>query len=106
MDVFVIFKHGTSSHKSPILDNVGMEPKWKNCHYDFVVKGYHEEIEMEVFDKNPLRNRSVGDSKLSIDFLIKNAEREEWFEIHHKKESAGKICLRASWTPVLVEEVK
>jgi hypothetical protein len=106
MDVFATFKHGTSSHKSPILDNIGMEPKWQNCHYDFLVKGYHEEIEMGVFDKNPLRNREVGDCKLSIDYLIKNAEKEEWHEIFHDKKSAGKILLRATWTPVLVEEVK
>jgi hypothetical protein len=106
MDVFVTFKHGTSTHKSPILDNIGMEPVWKNCHYDFLVKGYHEEIEMGLFDKNPFRNREIGDSKLSIDFLIKNADKEEWHEIFHDKKSAGKILLRVEWTAVLVEEVK
>ena len=106
MDVFVTFKHGTSSHKSPILDNIGMEPKWKDCHFDFLVKGYHEEIEMGVFDKNPLRNREIGDCKLSIDYLIKNADKEEFYEIFHDKKSAGKILLRATWTAVTVEEAK
>ena len=61
---------------------------------------------MGVFDKNPLRNREVGDTKLSIDYLIKNADKEEWHEIFHDKKSAGKILLRSTWIPVQVEEVK
>lgn len=85
MDVFVTFTHGTSTHKSPILDNIGMEPKWDKCHYDFLVKGYHEEIEMGVFDKNPLRNRPVGNCKLSMEYLIKNAGIAEWHEIYFEK---------------------
>ena len=91
MDVFVKFSHGTSSHKSPILDNVGTEPKWNNCKFDFLIKGFHEEIDMGVFDKNPLRNRLVGDTRLSVDYLIKNANVPEWHEIHYDKKLAGKI---------------
>lgn len=78
MDVFVKFTHGSAKHKSPILDNIGMEPKWQNCKFDFLIKGYHEEIEMGVFDKNPLRNRPVGDCKLSVDYLIKDPGRSLW----------------------------
>lgn len=83
-----------------------MEPKWDKCHFDFVIKGYHEEIVMDVFDKMPFQNRHIGECKLSIDYLIKNSGNPEAHEIYHDKKSAGKVTLVATWVGVEVEEVK
>jgi C2 domain len=50
MDPYAVFKHNNAVHKSHVDDDAGFTPKWKDTHFDFVIKEANEQIHVDILD--------------------------------------------------------
>lgn len=80
-------------------DNGGKQPKWKDCVYEFPISALETEIQLEVYDKDLLKDDLVGQTSLLIENLIIKGGVNSWFDIYFKEKPAGKIRLATKWTP-------
>jgi len=52
---------------------------------------------MEIMDEDVTVDDHVGDTFLTIENLIIKGGVNNWFEIYHKKKSAGTVHLATKW---------
>ena len=53
---------------------------------------------LEVWDSGATSDTIIGDTKFSLSVFMKEGEVDEWIEIFHEKESAGKVNIRSTFT--------
>ena len=92
MDPYAVFKHGTAIHESEVLKGADKTPKWQDCHFDFIIKGINEQIEVEIRDKALLKSDLIGGVSLSVDNLVQNGGlTDQWYDITFKGKLLGRI---------------
>ncbi len=100
MDPYVKFTSREQEWKSPVVHNGGKNPKWHHENtWDIQVHYLGDELEFHVWDDEIGRDESIGKGATKLSALAVHGGFDEWFEIQHKGEAAGKIHLRAEWFP-------
>jgi len=66
---------------------------------DIDVKYIGDEIFMQVFDEDLMDSDLVGETTIKISSLCFGTGLDEWFDITYKGKYAGKVHLKAEWTP-------
>jgi len=106
MDPFARFVHGSMTIESKVIKGGGMKPEWRED-LEFRVKGFDEEISVEILDKESMtKDDSIGKAILRVDDLIAMAQRADStqdFEIQYKgplglkTKCAGKVFISSKF---------
>ena len=94
MDPYVKIKYRSDEFKTPVKDEAGFTPVWNfTCVID--VKYIGDDIELVCKDKDVMSSDIVGNCTLKASALCVPGGLDDWFEIHFKGKSAGKIHLKS-----------
>ncbi|XP_063997377.1 extended synaptotagmin-1 [Pogoniulus pusillus] len=93
-DPYAVLRVGTQVATSRVIDD-NLNPTWDEV-YEFIV---HEvpgqEIEVELFDKDPDQDDLLGRMKLDFGEVLKAQVVEEWFPL--QEGGQGRLHLRLEW---------
>ncbi|XP_030410600.1 extended synaptotagmin-1 isoform X1 [Gopherus evgoodei] len=102
-DPYALVRVGTQVFTSQVIDE-SLNPAWNET-YEFVV---HEvpgqELEVEVFDKDPDQDDFLGRMKLDFGEVLKARVLEEWFPLQDS--GRGQLHLRLEWLTLLSDASK
>lgn len=114
MDPFAKFKHNNMTVESNVMKGAGKTPVWDQD-FDFNVKGFSEQISVEILDKEGLgKDDSIGTATLNVDDLIaisKYTDPKFDFEIHYKgplglkTKCAGKVFISVKFVNNLEQDM-
>ncbi|KAM3935180.1 extended synaptotagmin-1 [Leptodactylus fuscus] len=97
-DPYAILRVGTQVFTSRVI-NENLNPVWKEM-YEFIV---HEvpgqELEVELFDKDPDKDDFLGRMKLDLGEVKKAQILDKWYQLSSAK--SGKLHLRLEWLTLL-----
>ncbi len=99
MDPYVKFTCREQEFKSTICKNGGKNPKWSHDTIEIQVHYLGDDLHFHVWDDEVGRDESIGQGSCKLSSLAIHGGFDEWFEIQHKGEPAGKIHLKAEWHP-------
>lgn len=93
-DPYAVVRVGTQVFTSKVIDD-NLNPKWNEM-YEFIV---HEvpgqELEVELFDKDPDQDDFLGRMKLDFGEVLKVRVLEEWFPLQDG--GRARVHLRLEW---------
>ncbi|CAM9181209.1 unnamed protein product [Bubo scandiacus] len=99
-DPYAVLRVGTQVVTSRVIDNE-LNPTWDEV-YEFIV---HEvpgqEIEVELFDKDPDQDDLLGRMKLDFGEVLKARVLEEWFPL--QEGGRGRLHLRLEWLSLMAD---
>ncbi|XP_074709802.1 LOW QUALITY PROTEIN: extended synaptotagmin-1 [Strix uralensis] len=99
-DPYAVLRVGTQVVTSRVIDNE-LNPTWDEV-YEFIV---HEvpgqEIEVELFDKDPDQDDLLGRMKLDFGEVLKARALEEWFPL--QEGGRGRLHLRLEWLSLMAD---
>ncbi|XP_074917315.1 extended synaptotagmin-1 [Chelonoidis abingdonii] len=102
-DPYALVRVGTQVFTSQVIDE-SLNPTWNEM-YEFVV---HEvpgqELEVELFDKDPDQDDFLGRMKLDFGEVLKAHVLEEWFPLQDS--GRGQLHLRLEWLKLLSDASK
>ncbi|KAM6039082.1 LOW QUALITY PROTEIN: extended synaptotagmin-1 [Chlamydotis macqueenii] len=102
-DPYAVLRVGTQVATSRVVDN-DLNPTWDEV-YEFIV---HEvpgqEVEVEVFDKDPDQDDLLGRMKLDFGEVLKARVLDEWFPL--QEGGQGRLHLRLEWLSLLCDAAK
>ncbi|XP_068027334.1 LOW QUALITY PROTEIN: extended synaptotagmin-1, partial [Melanerpes formicivorus] len=102
-DPYALLRVGTQVATSRVIDD-NLNPTWDEV-YEFIV---HEvpgqEIEVELFDKDPDQDDLLGRMKLDFGEVLKARVLEEWFPL--QEGGQGRLHLRLEWLSLLSDASK
>ncbi|KAM9214618.1 LOW QUALITY PROTEIN: extended synaptotagmin-1 [Leptosomus discolor] len=102
-DPYAVLRVGTQVVTSRVIDD-NLNPTWDEV-YEFVV---HEvpgqEMEVELFDKDPDQDDLLGRMKLDFGEVLKARVLEEWFPL--QEGGQGRLHLRLEWLSLLSDACK
>ncbi|OXB53648.1 hypothetical protein ASZ78_004036 [Callipepla squamata] len=102
-DPYAVLRVGTQVANSRVV-NSELNPTWNEV-YEFIV---HEvpgqEIEVELFDKDPDQDDLLGRMKLDFGEVLKARVLEEWFPLQDG--GRGRLHLRLEWLTLLPDASK
>ncbi|KAM6106254.1 extended synaptotagmin-1 [Pterocles gutturalis] len=102
-DPYAVLRVGTQLVTSRVIDNM-LNPTWDEV-YEFIV---HEvpgqELEVELFDKDPDKDDLLGRMKLDLGEVLKAGVLEEWFPL--QEGGRGRLHLRLEWLSLLSDASK
>ncbi|KAM6364859.1 LOW QUALITY PROTEIN: extended synaptotagmin-1 [Pluvialis apricaria] len=102
-DPYAVLRVGTQLVTSRVVDN-NLNPTWDEV-YEFIV---HEvpgqELEVEVFDKDPDQDDLLGRMKLDFGEVLKARALEEWFPL--QEGGRGRLHLRLEWLSLMSDASK
>ncbi|XP_059688748.1 LOW QUALITY PROTEIN: extended synaptotagmin-1 [Gavia stellata] len=102
-DPYAVLRVGTQVVTSRVIDN-NLNPTWDEV-YEFVV---HEvpgqEMEVELFDKDPDQDDLLGRMKLDFGEVLKARVLEEWFPL--QEGGRGRLHLRLEWLSLMSDASK
>jgi len=98
MDPYVIFRANGKENRSATIDDAGKTPAW-NQSFDVKVTDLAGDFELEVWDAGAMSDTIIGDTTFKLADLCKEQHTQGWWEIKHKGKSAGKVHVKAIWTP-------
>ncbi|TRY55276.1 hypothetical protein DNTS_015755 [Danionella cerebrum] len=93
-DPYALVRVGPQTFKSRHLDNTS-SPKWGEMYEVIVHEVPGQELEVEVFDKDPDHDDFLGRTKLDLGIVKKSKVIDEWFNL--KEAQTGRIHLRLEW---------
>ncbi|XP_051996700.1 extended synaptotagmin-1-like [Xyrauchen texanus] len=93
-DPYAQLRVGPQSFKSRHLDNT-LNPKWGEIYEVIVHEVPGQELEVEVFDKDPDHDDFLGRTKLDLGVVKKSKIVDEWFTL--KDTHTGRVHLRLEW---------
>ncbi|XP_056316517.1 extended synaptotagmin-1 isoform X1 [Danio aesculapii] len=93
-DPYAIVRVGPQTFKSRHLDNT-LSPKWGEVYEVVVHEVPGQELEVEVFDKDPDHDDFLGRTKLDLGIVKKSKIVDEWFNL--KDTQTGRVHLRLEW---------
>lgn len=99
MDPYGVFTYQGAKRKSSVIDEAGKTPKWENQDFEFEILDEMDQIEMDIMDEDVTVDDKVGSTFLNVGNLIVKGGVNDWFEIYHKKKSAGTVHLVTKWFP-------
>ncbi|KAG1925809.1 extended synaptotagmin-2, partial [Pimephales promelas] len=93
-DPYALLRVGPQTFKSQHLDNT-LNPKWGEMYEVIVHEVPGQELEVEVFDKDPDQDDFLGRTKLDLGIVKKSKIVDEWFTL--KDTPTGRVHLRLEW---------
>ncbi|XP_051568880.1 extended synaptotagmin-1 [Myxocyprinus asiaticus] len=93
-DPYVLLRVGPQSFKSRHQDNT-LNPKWDEMYEVIVHEVPGQELEVEVFDKDPDHDDFLGRTNLDLGVVKKSKIVDEWFNL--KDTNTGRVHLRLEW---------
>ncbi|XP_075593785.1 LOW QUALITY PROTEIN: extended synaptotagmin-1 [Balearica regulorum gibbericeps] len=102
-DPYAVLRVGTQVVTSRVIDN-NLNPTWDEV-YEFIV---HEvpgqEMEVELFDKDPDQDDLLGRMKLDFGEVLKARVLEEWFPL--QEGGRGRLHMRLEWLSLMSDASK
>ncbi|KAI4903465.1 hypothetical protein NFI96_015902 [Prochilodus magdalenae] len=93
-DPYALIRVGPQTFKSRHHDNTS-SPKWNEMYEVIVHEVPGQELEVEVYDKDPDKDDFLGRTKMDLG-IVKNAKViDEWFTL--KDTDTGRVHLRLEW---------
>ncbi|XP_050969517.1 extended synaptotagmin-1 isoform X2 [Labeo rohita] len=93
-DPYATLRVGPQTFKSRHLDNT-LNPKWDEMYEVIVHEVPGQELEVEVFDKDPDHDDFLGRTKLDLGIVKKSKIVDEWFTLVDT--STGRVHLKLEW---------
>uniref|UniRef100_A0A8C2JYK9 Extended synaptotagmin-like protein 1b n=1 Tax=Cyprinus carpio TaxID=7962 RepID=A0A8C2JYK9_CYPCA len=93
-DPYALLRVGPQTFKSRHLDNT-LNPKWDEMYEVIVHEVPGQELEVEMFDKDPDHDDFLGRTKLDLGIVKKSKIVDEWFNL--KDTPTGRVHLRLEW---------
>ncbi|KAG9269094.1 extended synaptotagmin-1 [Astyanax mexicanus] len=97
-DPYAVLRVGTQAFTSHHVDN-NLNPQWREMYEVIVHEVPGQELEVEVFDKDPDQDDFLGRVKLDLGLVKKARVLDEWFTL--KDAPSGKVHLRLEWLSLL-----
>ncbi|KAL2104273.1 hypothetical protein ACEWY4_001141 [Coilia grayii] len=97
-DPYAVLRVGTQTFTSHHVDN-NLNPQWREMYEVIVHEVPGQELEVEVFDKDPDQDDFLGRVKLDLDIVRKARLLDEWFTL--KDAPSGQVHLRLEWLSLL-----
>ncbi|MBN3303440.1 ESYT1 protein, partial [Amia calva] len=97
-DPYAVLRVGTQTHTSRTIDN-NLSPHWGEMYEVIVHEVPGQELELEVFDKDPDQDDFIGRMKMDLGAVKKAGVLDEWFTL--KDVQSGRVHLRLEWLSLL-----
>ncbi|MCJ8741870.1 hypothetical protein PDJAM_G00075740 [Pangasius djambal] len=97
-DPYAVLRVGTQTFTSRHVDN-NLNPQWREMYEVIVHEVPGQELEVEIFDKDPDQDDFLGRIKLDLGIVKKARVLDEWFNL--KDAQTGKVHLKLEWLSLL-----
>nr|XP_046239960.1 extended synaptotagmin-1 isoform X2 [Scatophagus argus] len=97
-DPYAILRVGPQTFTSHHIDNTD-SPKWEEMYEVIVHEVPGQELEVEVYDKDPDQDDFLGRTKLDLGIVKKSIAVDDWFTL--KDTQSGQIHFRLEWLSLL-----
>ncbi|XP_055975951.1 extended synaptotagmin-1 [Sorex fumeus] len=96
-DPYAIVRVGTQTFCSRVIDE-DLNPQWGETYEVIVHEVPGQEIEVEVFDKDPDKDDFLGRMKLDVGKVLEAGVLDDWFPLQGGQ---GQVHLRLEWLSLL-----
>ncbi|CAL8366671.1 unnamed protein product [Lota lota] len=97
-DPYAVLRVGTQTFTSRHIDS-NLNPQWREMYEVIVHEVPGQELEVEVFDKDPDQDDFLGRVKVDLDIVKKARVVDDWFNL--KDVPSGSVHLRLEWLSLL-----
>ncbi|XP_056897367.1 extended synaptotagmin-1 [Takifugu flavidus] len=97
-DPYAVLRVGTQIFTSHHIDS-NLNPQWREMYEVIVHEVPGQELEVEVFDKDPDQDDFLGRVKVDLDIVKKARVVDDWFNL--KDVPSGSVHLRLEWLSLL-----
>ncbi|XP_041801678.1 extended synaptotagmin-1 [Chelmon rostratus] len=97
-DPYAVLRVGTQIFTSHHVDS-NLNPQWREMYEVIVHEVPGQELEVEVFDKDPDQDDFLGRVKVDLDIVKKARVVDDWFNL--KDVPSGSVHLRLEWLSLL-----
>ncbi|KAM8867890.1 extended synaptotagmin-1 [Synchiropus picturatus] len=97
-DPYAILRVGPQTFTSKHVDNTD-SPKWGEMYEVIVHEVPGQELEVEVYDKDPDQDDFLGRARLDLGVVKKSIAVDNWFDL--KDAPSGRVHLRLEWLALL-----
>uniref|UniRef100_A0A8C5F4W6 Extended synaptotagmin-like protein 1a n=1 Tax=Gadus morhua TaxID=8049 RepID=A0A8C5F4W6_GADMO len=97
-DPYAVLRVGTQTFTSRHVDS-NLNPQWREMYEVIVHEVPGQELEVELFDKDPDQDDFLGRVKVDLDIVKKARVVDEWFSL--KDVPSGSVHLRLEWLSLL-----
>ncbi|KAI7794157.1 putative extended synaptotagmin-1, partial [Triplophysa rosa] len=97
-DPYAVLRVGTQTFTSHHVDN-NLNPQWREMYEVIVHEVPGQELELEVFDKDPDQDDFLGRMKLDLGIVKKAVVLDEWYTL--KDATSGQVHLKLEWLSLL-----
>ncbi|KAJ8358689.1 hypothetical protein SKAU_G00152140 [Synaphobranchus kaupii] len=97
-DPYAVVRVGTQTFTSRHVDNE-LNPKWREMYEVIVHEVPGQELEVEVYDKDPDQDDFLGRTKMDLGIVKKERVVDEWLTL--KDVRSGRVHLRLEWLSLL-----
>ncbi|KAI3370182.1 hypothetical protein L3Q82_024968 [Scortum barcoo] len=97
-DPYAILRVGPQTFTSKHIDNTD-SPKWEEMYEVIVHEVPGQELEVEVYDKDPDKDDFLGRTKLDLGIVKKSIAVDDWFTL--KDTQSGRVHFRLEWLTLL-----
>ncbi|KAK6319306.1 hypothetical protein J4Q44_G00105170 [Coregonus suidteri] len=97
-DPYALCRVGPQTFTSHVVDNT-VCPKWEEMYEVIVHEVPGQELEVEVYDKDPDQDDFLGRTKIDLGIVKKSKVVDEWFTL--KETKSGRVHFRLEWLVLL-----
>ncbi|XP_076012613.1 extended synaptotagmin-1-like isoform X2 [Genypterus blacodes] len=97
-DPYALLRVGPQTFTSQHVDNTH-SPKWGEMYEVIVHEVPGQELEVEIYDKDPDQDDFLGRTKLDLGIVKKSIVVDDWFTL--KETEKGRVHLRLEWLALL-----
>ncbi|XP_076022751.1 extended synaptotagmin-1 [Genypterus blacodes] len=97
-DPYAVLRVGTQIFTSHHVDS-NLNPQWREMYEVIVHEVPGQELEVEVFDKDPDQDDFLGRAKVDLDIVKKARVVDDWFNL--RDVPTGSVHLRLEWLSLL-----
>uniref|UniRef100_A0A673WHA1 Uncharacterized LOC115150497 n=1 Tax=Salmo trutta TaxID=8032 RepID=A0A673WHA1_SALTR len=97
-DPYALCRVGPQTFTSHVVDNT-VCPKWGEMYEVIVHEVPGQELEVEVYDKDPDKDDFLGRTKIDLGIVKKSKVVDEWFTL--KETKSGRVHFRLEWLVLL-----
>ncbi|XP_069345634.1 extended synaptotagmin-1 isoform X1 [Eulemur rufifrons] len=101
-DPYALVRLGTQTFCSRVIDEE-LNPQWRETYEVMVHEVPGQEIEVEVFDKDPDKDDFLGRMKLDVGKVLQAGVLDDWFPLQGGQ---GQVHLRLEWLSLLSDAEK
>ncbi|XP_059539209.1 extended synaptotagmin-1 [Myotis daubentonii] len=101
-DPYAIVRVGTQTFCSRVIDEE-LNPQWGETYEVMVHEVPGQEVEVEVFDKDPDKDDFLGRMKLDVGKVLQAGVLDEWFPLQGGQ---GQVHLKLEWLSLLPDAEK